>query len=200
MNIQHILFTGAELSSTDLFINLAAIHTLRYCNVVKGCDYLNINIKKCILLLICISFSLGLFGCKYNFNKITFIKNKPNNYYYTKLLMKDLSLEPPKDLFVLYMNFYKKKDFSKEDLSTFVKFFNSLNNDSFINKPANLPIKPIYKIFVTFSENKYVINVYTERFISIYPWDGDYRMDYIDTSKMYKAYNLYGLSKYLIPK
>jgi len=68
--------------------------------------------------------------------------------------MKDLSLEKPEELYALYMNFYKKKDFSKEDLSTLVEFFNSLNNNSFIEKPENLPDKPLYKIFLTFSENK----------------------------------------------
>jgi len=114
--------------------------------------------------------------------------------------MKDLSLENPTELYALYMNFYKKKDFSKEDLSTFTEFFNSLNNDSFIETPVNLTSKPIYKIFIKFSENKYVINIYNDNLLSIYPWDGDYRMDYLNTSKMYKAYNLYGLCKYLIPK
>jgi hypothetical protein len=148
----------------------------------------------------CVFFSLILFGCNYNFSKSIFIKSKPNNYYYTNLLMKDLSLEKPVELYALYMNFYKKKDFSKEDLSTFSDFFNSLNKDSFVEKPAKLPDKPLYKIFLTFSENKYMINVYNENIISIYPWDGAYGMDYIDTSKMYKAYNLYGLCKYLIPK
>ncbi len=151
-------------------------------------------------MLMCAFFSLSLLGCNYNVGKNLFIKSKPNNYYYTNLLMKDLSLEKPVELYALYMNFYKKKDFSKEDLSTFIEFFNSLNNNSFIEKPAKLPTKPLYKIFLTFSENKYVINVYNETFISIYPWDGGYSMDYIDTSKMYKAYNLYGLCKYLIPK
>ncbi len=167
---------------------------------VEGCDYLSINIKKCILILICTFFSLSLFGCNYKLDKKIFTKNKPNNYYYTNLLMKDLSLEAPVELYALYMNFYRKKDFSKEDLYTFAEFFNSLNNDSFIEKPEALPEKPMYKIFLTFSKSKYAINIYNENFISIYPWDGSYNMDYIDTSKMYKAYNLYGLCKYLIPK
>ncbi|MBU3183782.1 DUF4883 family protein [Clostridium estertheticum] len=114
--------------------------------------------------------------------------------------MNDLSAETPKELYALYMNFYKKKDFSKEDSTIFVNFFNSLTNASFIDKPTNLPAKPLYKIFLTFSKDKYVLNIYSERYISIYPWDGDYKMDYIDTSKMFKAYNLYGLCKYLIPK
>lgn len=113
--------------------------------------------------------------------------------------MSDLSTEKPTEIYALYMNFYKEKDFDHEDLSIFSDFFNSLKNDSFIEKPADLPEKPLYKIFVSFSENKYIINLYNENFISIYPFDGDYKMDYINTSKMYKAYNLYGLCKYLIP-
>ena len=161
---------------------------------------MSVNIKKYISIIICVFFSLNLVGCNYKFNKSTFTKGKPSNYYYTNLLMKDLSLENPTELYALYMNFYKKKDFSKEDLSTFTEFFNSLNNDSFIETPVNLTSKPIYKIFIKFSENKYVINIYNENLLSIYPWDGDYRMDYLNTSKMYKAYNLYGLCKYLIPK
>ncbi|MBZ9688334.1 DUF4883 family protein [Clostridium estertheticum] len=161
---------------------------------------MSVSIKKYISIIICIFFSLTLYGCKYKFNKNIFIKNKPNTYYYTNLLMKDLSLEKPTELYALYMNFYKKKDFSVGDLSTFTDFFKSLNTDSFIQKPANLTNKPIYKIFLTFSKNKYIINVYNENLISIYPWDGGYSMDYIDTTKMYKAYNLYGLCKYLIPK
>lgn len=168
--------------------------------VVKGRDYVNIKIKKYIVVIICAFFCLNLFGCNYTFNKTLTKKNKPSSYYYTNLLMKDLSLEKPTELYALYMNFYKKKDFSVEDLSTFTEFFNSLNNDSFIQKPANLSNKPIYKIFLTFSVNKYIINVYNENLISIYPWDGDYSMDYLDTNKMYKAYNLYGLCKYLIPE
>lgn len=151
-------------------------------------------------MLMFLFFSLTLSGCKYNLHSKVFIKAKPNNYYYTNLLMKDLSLENPKELYALYMNFYKKKDFSKEDLSTFTEFFNSLNNDNFIEKPESLPDKPLYKILLAFSENKYMINVYNENVVSIYPWDGSYKMDYIDTTKMYKAYNLYGLCKYLIPK
>ncbi|WP_258880942.1 DUF4883 family protein [Clostridium tagluense] len=161
---------------------------------------MKVNIKKSILIVVCIFFSLNLSGCNYKFNKTVFTKNKPNNYYYTNLLMKDLSLEKPTELYALYMNFYKKKDFSVEDLSSFTGFFNSLNKDNFIEKPANLSNKPLYKIFLTFSKNKYIINVYSQNSISIYPWDGEYSMDYIDTSKMYKAYNLYGLCKYLIPK
>lgn len=161
---------------------------------------MSINKNKCILLVICVFFSFSLFGCKYNFNKNIINKSKPTNYYYTKLLMKDMSLKAPTELYALYMNFYKKKDFSKEDLNTTSQFFNSLTNASFVSKPANLPAKPLYKMFMTFSENKYVINIYDERYISIYPWDGDFNMDYIDTSKMYKNYNLYGLCKYLIPE
>lgn len=151
-------------------------------------------------MLMCAFLSLSLFGCNYKLSKSIFIKSKPNNFYYTNLLMKDLSQENPQEVYALYMNFYKKKDFSKEDLSTLAEFFNSLNNDNFIDKPDDLPDKPLYKIFITFSENKYVINVYNENFISIYPWDGAYNMDYLNTNKMYKAYNLYGLCKYLIPK
>lgn len=148
----------------------------------------------------CTFFSLSLLGCNNKIKKSIFSKGKPNNFYYTNLLMKDLSLENPTELYALYMNFYKKKDFAKDDLAIFSDFFNSLTNDNFIEKPADLPDKPLYKIFVTFKENKYIINIYNENFLSIYPWDGSYNMDYIDTSKMYKAYNLHGLCKYLIPK
>lgn len=121
--------------------------------------------------------------------------NKSNNYYYTNLVAKHIKLNNKLDIKVMDTNFYKELDLSKDNISTIKNFINNLKGTNFINKPADLPKKPEYKLYLKFTKAKYVINVYSERYITIYPWDGNLTMDYIDMNGIYTNYNLYGLCK-----
>ncbi|HID0886129.1 TPA: DUF4883 family protein, partial [Clostridium botulinum] len=60
--------------------------------------------------------------------------------------------------------------------------------------------KPLYKIFFTFEKDKYIINVYNKQYISVYPFDGNFSMDYIDMNNIPEAYNLYNLCNFLFNK
>jgi hypothetical protein len=145
------------------------------------------------LLIIAILFV----GCNYNFSNINFKRSKPNNFYYTNILAKDLTLESSYKCTILNTNFYSEKKLSKENVYTIKSMLRSLNKNNFITKPADLPNKPTYKIFLTFNKEKFVINVYNEKFICIYPWDGDFPMDYIDMTGIPVSQNLYKLAKYI---
>lgn len=162
--------------------------------------------KKIFLyIVIVLLIPLILIGCRvklgsYIINNFTVIRSKPNNYYYTNNLAKNLTLETEFKVKLLDTNFYKEKDLSKEDVDTIKNFAKSLKKSNFIDKPKELPDKPLYKIFLTFSKDKYVINVYNEKYIAVYPWDGSYTMDYVDMDGIQTLYNLFGLCKYLIPR
>lgn len=152
-----------------------------------------------ILLLISFSF----LGCSvkignYIINDFTITKSKPNNYYYTNNMLKKLTLGFSVKINVLDTNFYKEKELSKDDIDIVKSFGKSLKTSYFIDKPEELPEKPAYKLFITINNDKYVINVYDERYLSVYPWDGTYPMDYIDMKEIQAHYNLFGLCKYLI--
>lgn len=145
------------------------------------------------LLIITILFT----GCNYNFSNVSLKKTKPNNFYYTNILAKDLTLESSYKCIILNTNFYSEKELSKENVDTIKALLSSLNKNNFISKPADLPDKPDYKIFLTFSKEKFVVNVYNEKYICVYPWDGDFTMDYIDMTGVPASQNLYSLAKYI---
>lgn len=136
-----------------------------------------------------------LIGCTYSINR-----KKPNNFYYTNLLAKNLTLIPSCTGTAVDTNFYKKQSLAKEDVDTIKKLTKALSKKNFIAEPKDLPKKTAYKIFLEFKGEKYVINVYNEKYLSVYPWDGSYSMDYLDISNIEKGYNTYYLCKYLIPE
>lgn len=133
----------------------------------------------------------------YTISNFSVTKKKPNNFYYTNNFAKNLTLESSFKANALDTNFYKEKELSKEDVDTIKSFTKALKKANFIEKPKELPDKPSYKLFFTFSKEKYVINIYNERYIAIHPWDGIYPMDYIDMNGIQPLYNLFNLCEYL---
>jgi hypothetical protein len=136
----------------------------------------------------------------YTINNFTIVKKKPNNLYYTNNLLKNITLESSMKITLLDTNFYNEKELSKEDIDTVKNFSKALKKNNFIEKPKDLPEKPSYKLFFTFKKEKYVMNIYNEKYISVHPWDGTYSMDYINMEGVQPLYNIYGLCKYLIPR
>lgn len=120
-------------------------------------------------------------------------KEKSNNYYYTNEVSKHLTLDKNINGSIIDTNFYKEIELSKDSIDTIKNFTHNLKKENFIDLPKTLPNNPKYKFYLNFDKEKYVINVYTEKYISIYPWDGNYSMDYIDMTGVYLNYNLYGL-------
>ncbi len=161
--------------------------------------------RKLICLAIVLCLPLIFMGCtikigSYTINNLTVTKKKPYNFYYTNNLAKNLTLESSIKIDLLDTNFYKEKELSKEDIELVKNFAKALKKQNFIDKPKELPEKPAYKLFFTFSKEKFIINVYNEKYISVYPWDGIYPMDYIDMEGIQPIYNIFGLCKYLIPR
>lgn len=150
--------------------------------------------KLCILLLI-VSISILFSSCSLNFNK-----NKPYNYYYTNELCKDISLYGKYNSTIMDTNYYRKIVLDKDAMYAVNEFFKSLDTKYFIAKPKDLPSSPKYKLYFKFKKSSYVINVYNDKYISVFPWDGKYPMDYIDISKIPATYNLCGICEYIFNK
>ncbi|MFT8315819.1 MAG: DUF4883 family protein [Clostridium sp.] len=150
-----------------------------------------------IIIIIVFSFT----GCSLSSNSNSFLNpKKPYNFYYTNLLTRDIELENSFLGIVLDTNFYKEQTFTSEQNATAKNFILHLHRNDFISKPKDLPAKPPYKIYFTFKTDKYVLEIYNEKYISVYPWDGSYDKDYVDMSNIPTSYNLYYLCKYIIPR
>lgn len=114
--------------------------------------------------------------------------------------MGSFKLEKKYSIFLLDTSFYKKETLDKAESDVIKGFLSTITNKNFISKPKNLPEKPQYKLYFTFNNKKFVSEIYNEKFISIYPWDGDYERDYINMENIPNAYNLYGFCKNIIPR
>lgn len=147
------------------------------------------------VIIITILFS----GCNYNLNNINFNfnKNKPNNFYYTNILAKNLTLESSCKCTIIDTNFFKEKELAKDNVDIIRNMLKNLNKNNFISQPKDLPSKPAYKIILEFNKDKLLINVYNEKYLAIYPWDGNYPMDFIDTTGIPLSLNLYNLCKFI---
>ena len=148
------------------------------------------------ILILLILLSISITSCTIKPTDIPITKKKPNNYYYTNLLAQSIKDDNSPKITLFEINLHKDKDLPKEGIENLLGFFKNIKQRNFINKPTILPSKPQFKMYIITRGEKYVINVYNEKFISIYPWDGVYSMDYIDTTNLYTLYNLYGLCKY----
>lgn len=125
-------------------------------------------------------------------------KKKPYDFYYTNLLAKNLTVPKHATVKALNINFYKTKELSEDDIEAINDFMKNISQNSFTKKPIDLPENPEYKLFFTFNnKEKYVINVYNSKYISVFPWDGDFSMDYANMSNVPIRYNIYNLCEYI---
>lgn len=154
------------------------------------------KMKKIISLSI-IMFLLFLTGCS-KIDLPIMNKKKPYNFYYTNELAKNIHDEPIYSCTILDTNLYKEKALSQKELPVLSSFFKELKKSSFMNSKPAVQAKPEYRMFITFKNAKFVVNVYNSRYISIFPWDGDYKEDYIDMNNISAAFNLYNLCRFKI--
>lgn len=146
---------------------------------------------------------LSIFFILVNSSTANFKLSKKNNEvnYYTSKLLKNINLQADYKCLIVDTNFYKEEHLEKEHLSTIKNFLNALNKNSFIlYDKKDVPKKPAYKMFLIFHNEKFVINIYNEDYVSIHTWDGYHKMDYIKTSSIPRSYNLYNLCDFLIPR
>jgi hypothetical protein len=145
-------------------------------------------------------FAVPLTGCNLDMTKIVYNKEKPFAFYYTNEVAKHISLEGSYKAVIFETNLYKEKEIPSEDKPTIQNFLKNLKEKNFIKKPTDLPQKPVYKLYLSFSKDKYIMNVYSDKYVSVYPWDGNFEMDYIDMTGTHTSDNIFYLCSYITPR
>ncbi|QAA34031.1 DUF4883 family protein [Clostridium manihotivorum] len=153
--------------------------------------------KKLLSLILVLIISSTFIGCS-NAQYIN-LKKKPSNHYYTEEMYKLISTEKF-SISAFDTDVYKELHPKEEDDKILLDFVKSLKSTNFINKPDNLPDKPKFKMFIKTSKDKYVINIYDDNIISIFPWDGVFEEDFINMDKVPLAYRLDSFCKYVFNK
>lgn len=153
--------------------------------------------KKLLYIFFISILLLNLTACN---NIKTFKEKKPHKNYYTGLLITDMKSENKYLIILLDTNFYKKVTMDKAECDLIKKSMLALNNDNFIDKPKDIPNKALYKIYFTFKNHKFVAEIYNQKYMCVYPWDGSYEKDYINMDSLPAAYNLFEFCKSIIPR
>lgn len=151
---------------------------------------------KKLTLILFIIISLLISSCNSK-DVIDKINKKPNNYYYTNKLMENIKLNKINKCIAFEMNYYKELEIDTDNFNKICTFFNKVNTSNFISPPDNIPSKPKYMIFFTCGNEKFIANIYNEKYISVYPWDGSFEMDFIDISSISNSNNIYELCNFL---
>lgn len=146
-----------------------------------------------LLILILCSFT----ACSGSVLKYSITGKKVSSFFYTDTMAKQIKSEGISSIVALQTNLQKEIILKDEDIDTFNSFFSGLKTKNFLSDVPNIPQNPEFKFYITSGSEKFVINVYNEKYISIFPWDGSFSMDYIDMSGIKPLYNLYNLCKYL---
>ncbi|WP_297520437.1 DUF4883 family protein [uncultured Clostridium sp.] len=135
--------------------------------------------KKFILFSI-LSISLNFISCstiEYSSNK-----NKPSESHYSESL-KELITTDITEIKLIENKFYKEVILDKNSTKLISDMVNELDLKS-ITLPLSSDIECLFKLHIKNNTQKYVIDVYGNDIISIYPWDGVYEKDFLDISSL----------------
>lgn len=150
--------------------------------------------KKTLLSLSIIMTVFFLCSCQLS----DYNKQKPTNFYYTKSLHTEFIANSTGKVSLFDTNLHKEVDITSEGFRTIEDFIENLKQENFIEKPEDLPESPPYKMFISFNDTKYVIDIFNDDLISIHPWDAIYTEDYMNCNNIYRANNLFKLCKYIL--
>ena len=152
---------------------------------------------KFIILILLISL---LPSCTFNDPKYLNLKEKPNIYYYSNEVYKNLKKDKKFTLKVFDVNYYQEYIVSPEDYDILLSFLESLNMDNY-NNDIDISEKTIaYKLIVEFEDSKYLFNAYDNNTVTLFPWDGNLEEDMITMTDVSEHNNIYSFCLYVINK
>lgn len=152
--------------------------------------------KKYIKVFLTILISSLLISCNFNESQYINPKSKPKADYYTNEIKSHLKNNESYTIKIFDLNVYKYYEVNKNEHSIIPEFIDNINNDNYdVEIDENLT--PAYEIIIEFEKEKYIINAYSEKLISIHPWDGIYPQDTISMEGMPDYYNIYKFCEYI---
>ena len=153
------------------------------------------HIKKLSLIFIFI-FIILFNGCTMDDPKYINFKEKPSlNYYCTEIHNRLLKGENY-SLSIYDTNVTKLIRIDDSEKVIVDNFFSYLSNDSYQKYENITDIEP-YQFRIIFDDIQYVIKIFNNEKVSIFPWDGTYNEDIISMTNIPARYNLYDFCEYI---
>lgn len=160
--------------------------------------------KKLKLLLIFLILPIFIISCSRNFSeniKSPLRISKPSLNFYTENLIRAIKNSKNVQVSIFYSKTGKNKIIPNDYMEKFNLFMDSIKPSYFVNaNTAALNLRdPEYRLTI-FIENKssFIINIFSDKFITIHPWDGSYKPDIIDISYLHEGINIYNIVDFII--
>ena len=150
--------------------------------------------KTLILIFLCIS--ITLIGYRFDDPKYIHYDKKSTPYHYTNEIYKKITNNEKFTLDVFDTNLYKKLEVNQTENGIINNFISSLSLEAYSDNTSPSS-KEVFQIRITFEDAKYIIKVYNEEYVAIYPWDGYYEEDIINMKEVPIHYNLYDFCLYM---
>lgn len=155
--------------------------------------------KKFNLIFIILLLFINLIGCDLQDPKYINFSVKPNNHYYIDQIKSKIMNNEKITLYVFDTNLYKEIEVPKDETSIVEDFISSMTSENYSDELPNS--KEPFRIKITFdSKDQYLIKIYNDSFISISPWDGNYKEDVISMKGLPLRYNLFDFCNHIANK
>lgn len=149
--------------------------------------------KKIFLLLLLFIFFIT--ACS-----VPIISKKNSNCYYTSQVIDILKANKSLTCIALDYKLYQEITLQSSEIDTLKNFLLNIKSTNYVSKPGNIPTSPKYRLFLYVGKTKYVADIYNDKYVALFPWDGTHKMDYIDMSSIPLNYNLFSLCKNTLPE
>ncbi|WP_066873676.1 DUF4883 family protein [Clostridium mediterraneense] len=148
--------------------------------------------KKIIYIFLLTFISIFFTSCS-TYEYINYSK-KPNATYYLDK-MKETS-ENINSIRIVESNFFKEIEVNKKDFNLIYDMLGEINKQNILEK-YELSDNPLYRIYIDISTDKFVIDIYGDDVISIYPWDGNYAKEIYSIKDLALSLKAESIAKYL---
>ncbi|MGL4991117.1 MAG: DUF4883 family protein [Sarcina sp.] len=128
-----------------------------------------------LLIGVIIFFSLGTFIISNKNSTATFLKIEDINF-------KTLLSDDIENIKIVEKTFYSKKTVDKKYTDFFIEMLNNIDLNA-LTDPVLDEDNYLFKIYIELKDDKFMIDVYGDDVISIYPWDGTTPKKFVSISK-----------------
>lgn len=148
--------------------------------------------KKIIYIFLLTFISIFFTSCS-TYEYINYSK-KPNATYYLDKMRE--THENINSIRIVESNFFKEIEVNKKDFNLIYDMLREINKQNILEK-YELSDNPLYRIYIDIFTDKFVMDIYGDDVISIYPWDGNYEKEIYSIKDLALSLKAESIAKYL---
>ena len=148
--------------------------------------------KKIISIFLLVFIGIFFTSCS-TYEYINYSKKPNTTYYLDKMKGESKKIN---SIRVIESNFFKEIEVNKKNYNLISDMLGEISEQNLLEK-YELSDNPLYRIYIDISTDKFVIDIYGDDVISIYPWDGNYEKEIYNIKDLPLSLKAESIAKYL---